>query len=224
MHSSVIFTCGKHLEAAEIAAQAASRFSKVHFIIDRSEKGLSSTCPIIWSDWNRGGNLNGYDAVMGVANAMLSVSDSGYVMKIDSDTLVNDPYLFTSYDIAGFPQSKRPPALLGCCYMISKRALMHAITCIEDSPRIGILEFAEDACITGYARTMTGVSCFNANIIPLRRLGVWCPVAAPLISQNAPAANFGNVRINGEWHHKDAISAMKQHLARSIDKSQPLHP
>lgn len=222
-HKSAIFTCARHLEAAEIAAQAASLFSDVYLVIDKSESGMTSAFPVIWSDWERFGNLNGYDACIGVSETLLGLSDSGLVMKIDSDTIVGSPSQFLSHDIAGFPQVLHPPNLLGCCYSISRRALQHAIGRIRKASDIGITKFAEDVVITGYAQTMTDAPCFSVNTIPIRRLGVWCPTLAPIINQSAPAANFGNVRPHGEWHHKEAVDAMRLHLNRLIDKSQSLH-
>lgn len=206
---AVIFTCMKHLGAANIAAEAASRHFDVTLALDKSEYCSCVSGKVIWTEFQRKGNLNGYDASIGVAKTLLAHSDSGYVVKIDSDTIVKDAEPLFGYDISGFPQVHYPPSLLGCCYSISTRALEHSIKCIEKSVELGIKSYPEDVVITGYAQTLNKDD-FTSNIMSIKRLGVWHPIQAPLI--RSKIANFGIHRIAGNWCHDESLAAMRTYL------------
>lgn len=205
---AVIFTCVKHLEAAKIAAEVASRNLDVVLAFDSSEKGASVPDGSIWTNFPRGGNLNGFDAARGVATTMLSLCDSGHVIKIDSDTIIKDASMFLDFDIAGFPQPHYAPALYGCCYSVSRRALEHAIACIDKAVNRGIKVFPEDTIITGYAQTLHKDD-FKENIVPLKYLGAWHPEKAPKIKSRI--GNFGIYRLNGNWCHEQSIAAMREY-------------
>jgi hypothetical protein len=103
----------------------------------------------------------------------------------------------------------RSPCLLGCCYSISSRALIHAIACIEKAKEIGIKSYPEDSVITGYAQTLNKDD-FKSNVMSIRRLGVWHPKEAPEIRSRI--ANFGIYRIAGNWCHDESLAAMRRYV------------
>lgn len=206
---AVIFSCLKHIKAARIAAEAASRHFDVVLAMDGNEDNSAVEGQFIETKFQRNGNLNGFDACKGIAETLLAHSDSGYVVKIDSDTIVKDATVLIGYDLAGFPQPKYPPTLLGCCYHISERALRHSIACLNRARDIGITAYPEDTIITGYAQTLREPN-FKENIIPLNRLGVWHPTHAPEIRSRI--ANFGIYRTDGNWCHDSSLAAMTHYL------------
>lgn len=205
---AIIFTCNKHIEAAKIAAEAASKYFDVILAMDGNEQvgELGQNC--IKTNFARNGNLNGMSASLGVAQTLLAHCDSGYVVKLDSDMVIKDDSQLVGNDIAGFPQPRNPPTLLGCCYHISRRALEHAIACLSKAEALGVQVFPEDTIITGYAQTLH-VSDFKQNIMPLNTLGVWHPVRAPVM--RGKIANFGINRIAGNWCHEQSLAAMRQY-------------
>jgi hypothetical protein len=205
---AVIFTCSAHIEAAKIAAEAASRFYDIVVAIDEKD----DIGPVNWAEhettgFERGGNLNGYECAKGVAEVLLRHAKNGFVVKIDSDTVVKTSDGFVGYDIAGYVQPLRPPALLGCYYSISERALVHALACIKRCPYFGIKRYPEDATITSFAQTLAKDN-FKSNIFPIKRLGVWNPSMAPNLKSKV--GNFGTFSKKGNWCHEESLAAMRK--------------
>ena len=209
MAKAVIFTCHKHAEAARMAAQAASRHMEVVLAVDQSESHLFDGENVVYTAFPRGGNLNGPEACLGVANLLLDYATDGYVVKIDSDTILNDPSGLVGYDIAGFPRPFYPPTLLGCAYGISRQALEHVIPCIYNAVSSGYMRFPEDGVITGFAQTLRNPS-FRSNILNLKDIGLWHPSKNP--RPQGAVINFGNFRNNIDWCTDASLSAMREYL------------
>jgi len=206
---AVIFSCLKHIRAARIAAEAASRFFDVIIAIDGNEDEAEMSECFIKTKFPRGGNLNGIGACKGIAETLLAHSQNGYVVKLDSDTVIKESACFDGYDIAGFTHPYRPPSVLGACYGISARSLEHVIKRVDMAKDFGVTSFPEDAIITSYAQTLAKDD-FKSNIMPLSKLGVWHPKIAPVLKHRI--ANFGIYRIKGDWCHDESLAAMSHYL------------
>lgn len=84
------------LPLVESVAQlrAVAPAAKIHIIDDAADPLPQDTLDIVNPDryaqttWSRGGNLRGWDCVLGILDELAKSSDGSGILKIDSDTLV----------------------------------------------------------------------------------------------------------------------------------------
>jgi hypothetical protein len=213
--NAVIFTCSKHVEAARIAAKSASRFFNVVLAFDQKDEIPDVDYKVVKTTFNRNGNLNGFDCALGIAGVLMDHMDGDWVVKLDSDMVIHSTDAVSGCDVGGYVHPICPTALVGCYYGVSSAPLAYAIECIKKCKDWGVRNQAEDVLVTGFA-------CEHKQSVVKRtsskKMAVWHPTIAP--NPKVAVANFGNHRVNGEWHRPEALRAMLEYSQRSIDTFQ----
>jgi hypothetical protein len=215
MINAVIFTCEKHHVASMIAAKAASSLFNVVFAVDENDRFNGNGFPVVKTSFERKGNLNGVECALGICEVLMAYANDGLVVKMDSDMVVKTNEITIDCDVGGYIHPFCPSSMVGCFYAASKKSLEHAYACIKDCEGMGVRNFSEDVLITGYASQTKGA---NVKRLSNKLISVWHPTIAP--NPKKLLANFGNYRVNGDWHHKDALASMAAYAAKSIDTIQ----
>ena len=217
MVNAVMFTCSRHEKAALIAAEAASAYYNVILAFDKDDVVFESPYRSVSTGFSRNGNLNGFEAARGIADTLLANMEGDAILKFDSDTVIKDNSFFYGYDAAGFAHPFVPTAMLGCCYHLSRQALEFSIEKLKKLEYMGIRVQGEDVLITSYASSMRAEG-FKLNLLSNKHIGVWHPTLSPVLT--CKIGNFGNYRIDANWHHESALLAMKQYADGTIDTPQ----
>lgn len=147
-----IFTCRRDWEKAKNCVRTIPPEWKVSFIVEESDSNIEAPpgVDVVVSDFARGGNLSGTQAVVGVANALKKEQqkEGGRIAKVDSDCLLVETDFLLFGDVAGMVHQFNPLGVIGLAYSLSPRAMDRASELIPQLIRKGCRPQAEDAAIT----------------------------------------------------------------------------
>lgn len=150
----LIFTCHRDKEKAKLATLTVPATWSVAWVVDESDAKIDAPddVEVLIRPFNRGRNLFGTDAVLGIADVLTEQAEKfGRVAKIDSDCLLVDPSFLTKGDLAGMTHKTVVGAAYGLAYALSLKASCGALQTLLRGVLLGCKPMAEDVSITSAA-------------------------------------------------------------------------
>lgn len=184
----LIFTCRRDWEKAALATRTVPADWSVAWIVAPEDAALEAPTgvSVLVRPFDRGRNLNGTGAVLGVAGVLAEQAAlCGRVVKMDSDCLVLDWDPFLAGDLAGMAHCAQPLAAYGLAYSLSSKAALAALDTLQRAVRLGAFLTGEDICVTAAAQSAGGVdrrfpvgafweSKHNGELPPAGRVAIHC--------------------------------------------------
>lgn len=158
----LIFTCRRDAEKAALATRTVPPEWPVAWIVAPEDADLAAPAgvSVLVRPFDRGRNLNGTEAVLGVAGVLAEqASLCGRVAKIDSDCLVLEWERLLAGDLAGMAHCAQPLSAYGLAYSLSSKAALAALEGLQRAVRLGASLTGEDVCITAAAQSAGGIDC-----------------------------------------------------------------